>query len=138
MSDRYILLRDPDEPLELKIIDTYQAGEIRSIKNLSGGESFLVSLALALGLSNMASRNVQVDSLFLDEGFGTLDDESLQTALDILSSLHREGKLIGIISHVPSLRERIPAQIKVIKGVGGRSRLSGAGVNTAGSSSLPL
>lgn len=129
MSDRYILLRDPSEPLELKIIDTYQAGEIRSIKNLSGGESFLVSLALALGLSNMASRNVQVDSLFLDEGFGTLDDESLQTALDILSSLHREGKLIGIISHVPSLQERIPAQIKVIKGIGGRSRLSGAGVH---------
>lgn len=128
MSDRYILIREPSSPLELSIIDNYQGGEMRTIKNLSGGESFLVSMALALGLSSMASQNVQVDSLFLDEGFGTLDEETLQTALDILSSLHQEGKLIGVISHVTGLQDRISAQIRVTRGLGGRSSLSGAGV----------
>ena len=73
LSDRYLLIRDNDNPLELNVIDNYQAGEIRSTKNLSGGESFIISLSLALGLSRMASNKVRVDSLFLDEGFGTLD-----------------------------------------------------------------
>ena len=100
MNDRYILLRDPKEPLALQVIDNYQAGEIRSTRNLSGGESFLVSLALSLGLSAMASHNVRVDSLFLDEGFGTLDEEALDTALQTLAELQQDGKLIGIISHV--------------------------------------
>lgn len=127
MSDRYLLVRDPAQPLELHVIDNYQGGEIRSTKNLSGGESFIVSMALALGLSSMASNNVQVDSLFLDEGFGTLDEESLQTALDTLSSLHQEGKLIGIISHVSGLQERITSQIRVTRGLGGLSTLSGPG-----------
>ncbi|NLZ18068.1 MAG: AAA family ATPase, partial [Desulfobulbaceae bacterium] len=77
MSDRYLLIHDPQQPLVLNVIDNYQAGEIRSTKNLSGGESFIVSLALALGLSSMASRKVRVDSLFLDEGFGSLDEDSL-------------------------------------------------------------
>jgi len=127
MSDRYILMRDSDEPLELNVIDNYQAGEIRSTKNLSGGESFIVSLALALGLSNMASRNVRVDSLFLDEGFGTLDEDALETALETLSGLQQDGKLIGIISHVPALKERIGTQIQVEAGNAGRSSLSGPG-----------
>jgi exonuclease SbcC len=127
MSDRYILVRDSDEPLELNVIDNYQAGEIRSTKNLSGGESFIVSLALALGLSNMASRNVRVDSLFLDEGFGTLDEDALETALETLSGLQQDGKLIGIISHVPALKERIGTQIQVEAGNAGRSSLSGPG-----------
>ncbi|MCM2357172.1 MAG: AAA family ATPase [Geobacteraceae bacterium] len=127
MSDRYILGRDSDEPLELNVIDNYQAGEIRSTKNLSGGESFIVSLALALGLSNMASRNVAVDSLFLDEGFGTLDEDALETALETLSGLQQDGKLIGIISHVPALKERIGTQIQVEAGNAGRSSLSGPG-----------
>ncbi|MFH2076894.1 MAG: SbcC/MukB-like Walker B domain-containing protein, partial [Pseudomonadota bacterium] len=127
MTDRYLLIRDPSQPLELNVIDNYQAGEIRSTKNLSGGESFIVSLALALGLSQMASRNVRVDSLFLDEGFGTLDDEVLEMALSTLAGLHQEGKLIGVISHVPALKERIGAQIQVIPGTGGRSSLSGPG-----------
>jgi DNA repair protein SbcC/Rad50 len=82
LTDRYLLARDDRQPLELNVIDNYQAGEIRSTKNLSGGESFIVSLSLALGLSHMASKNVRVDSLFLDEGFGTLDEEALDTALD--------------------------------------------------------
>lgn len=127
MSDRYILVRDNEEPLELNVIDNYQAGEIRSTKNLSGGESFIVSLALALGLSNMASRNVRVDSLFLDEGFGTLDEDALETALETLSGLQQDGKLIGIISHVPALKERIGTQIQVEAGSAGRSSLSGPG-----------
>ncbi|MBK5273945.1 MAG: AAA family ATPase [Desulfuromonadales bacterium] len=129
MSDRYILLRDNSEPLELNVIDNYQAGEIRSTKNLSGGESFIASLALSLGLSSMASRNVRVDSLFLDEGFGTLDEDALETALETLSGLQQDGKLIGIISHVPALKERIGTQIQVEAGSAGRSRISGPGVN---------
>jgi exonuclease SbcC len=127
MTDRYLLVRDPSQPLELNVIDNYQAGEIRSTKNLSGGESFIVSLALALGLSQMASRNVRVDSLFLDEGFGTLDDDALETALSTLGGLHREGKLIGVISHVTALKERIGTQIQVTPGTGGRSSLTGPG-----------
>ncbi|MDD2540968.1 MAG: AAA family ATPase [Desulfuromonadaceae bacterium] len=127
MSDRYILVRDAAEPLELNVIDNYQAGEIRSTKNLSGGESFIASLALSLGLSSMASRNVRVDSLFLDEGFGTLDEDALETALETLSGLQQDGKLIGIISHVPALKERIGTQIQVEAGSAGRSRLSGPG-----------
>jgi len=97
MTDRYLLIRDKAQPLELDVIDNYQAGEIRSTKNLSGGESFIVSLALALGLSQMASRNVRVDSLFLDEGFGTLDQDALETALETLAGLQQAGKLIGVI-----------------------------------------
>lgn len=127
MSDRYLLVRDVEQPLELNVVDNYQAGEIRSTKNLSGGESFIVSLALALGLSQMASKNVRVDSLFLDEGFGTLDEDALDTALAALSSLQQSGKLIGVISHVASLKERIPSQIKVSPQSGGRSLLSGPG-----------
>lgn len=123
MSDRYLLVRDAEQPLELNVIDNYQAGEVRSTRNLSGGESFLVSLALALGLSRMASRNVRVDSLFLDEGFGTLDEDALDTALETLSGLQQEGKLIGVISHVPALKERIATQIRVIPLSGGRSRI---------------
>ena len=80
MTDRYLLIRDEQQPLELNVVDNYQAGEIRSTRNLSGGESFIVSLTLALGLSRMASRKVRVDSLFLDEGFGTLDEDALDTA----------------------------------------------------------
>ncbi len=127
MTDRYLLLRDDKQPLELNVIDNYQAGEIRSTKNLSGGEGFIVSLSLALGLSKMASRKVRVDSLFLDEGFGTLDEEALETALETLSGLQQEGKLIGIISHVSALKERINTLIKIEPSVGGTSVISGPG-----------
>ncbi len=130
MSDRYLLLHSSAEPLELHIIDNYQAGEIRSIKNLSGGESFIVSLALALGLSQMSSKKVQVDSLFLDEGFGTLDEQSLETALETLSTLQQTGKLIGIISHVAGLKERISTQIQVNPINGGKSSIEGPGVKS--------
>jgi len=127
LTDRYTLRRDSARPLEMNVIDSYQAGEQRSTKNLSGGESFIVSLALALGLSHMVSRNVQIDSLFLDEGFGTLDEETLDAALDTLAGLQQEGKLIGIISHVPALKERIGTQIQVEPRRGGKSAITGIG-----------
>lgn len=138
MTDRYLLVRDDTQPLELNVVDNYQAGEIRSTKNLSGGESFIVSLSLALGLSHMASKNVRVDSLFLDEGFGTLDEEALDTALETLASLQQDGKLIGVISHVPTLKERISTQILVIPQTGGRSEISGPGCrrNITGQASI--
>jgi exonuclease SbcC len=131
MTDRYLLVRDDIQPLELNVIDNYQGGVIRSTKNLSGGEGFIISLSLALGLSQMSSQNVRVDSLFLDEGFGTLDEEALDTALDTLANLHKEGKLIGVISHVLALKERISTQIQVIPQSGGRSRISGPGCSAS-------
>ncbi|MDQ6973411.1 MAG: SbcC/MukB-like Walker B domain-containing protein, partial [Mariprofundaceae bacterium] len=127
MSDRYLLQRDQQQPLELNVVDCYQAGEIRSVKNISGGESFIISLALALGLSQMSSNNVKIDSLFLDEGFGTLDHESLETAIDTLSQLQQDGKIIGIISHVDSIKERIGTQIQVQPISEGKSAISGSG-----------
>ncbi|MDC7246854.1 MAG: SbcC/MukB-like Walker B domain-containing protein [Sphaerochaetaceae bacterium] len=130
MNDRYILIRDTEQPLELNVIDNYQAGEIRSTKNLSGGESFIISLSLALGLSQMASRKVRVDSLFLDEGFGTLDDEALDSALETLSTLQQKGKIIGIISHVSLLKERIGTKIVVKPTTGGKSVLEGSGITS--------
>ncbi len=128
ITDRYLLIHDNKKPLELNVVDNYQAGEIRPIKNLSGGESFIVSLALALGLSKMASRKVRVDSLFLDEGFGTLDEDTLETALEALASLQQDGKLIGVISHVSALKERISTQIHITPTSGGRSLINGPGV----------
>src|SRR5690554_379284 len=127
MSDRYLLVRDQTEPLELNVMDNYQAGEIRSTKNLSGGESFIVSLALALGLSKMASKKVRVDSLFLDEGFGSLDEDALEIALESLSGLQQDGKLIGIISHVSALKDRIGTQISIVPLSGGKSAVEGPG-----------
>ena len=128
ITDRYLLIHDNERPLELNVIDSYQAGEIRPVKNLSGGESFIVSLALALGLSKMASRKVRVDSLFLDEGFGTLDENTLETALEALANLQQDGKLIGIISHISALKERINTQIHITPTLGGKSLIKGPGV----------
>lgn len=128
ISQRYILKKDAAEPLKLNVIDTFQGGVERSADNLSGGESFLVSLSLALGLSAMASRNVRVESLFLDEGFGSLDPDTLEDAMNALAALQSEGKMIGIISHVGEVRERIPTLIEVTPVSGGRSELSGPGV----------
>jgi exonuclease SbcC len=128
MSERYLLLHSRTTPLELNVLDKQQAGEVRSIKNLSGGESFIVSLALALGLSQMASENIQIDSLFLDEGFGTLDEDTLETVLEALSKLNQDNKIIGIISHVNGLKERISTQIQVTSYQHGKSQLSGAGI----------
>ncbi|WP_271410897.1 AAA family ATPase [Pseudomonas sp. Q1-7] len=124
LHGRYQLARRQGGELELEVVDTWQADVVRDCKTLSGGESFLVSLALALALSDLVSHKTSIDSLFLDEGFGTLDGETLEVALDALDALNASGKMIGVISHVEALKERIPVQLKVHKGVGmGYSRL---------------
>ncbi|MRS17064.1 exonuclease subunit SbcC [Enterobacteriaceae bacterium RIT691] len=115
LHGRYLLKRKASEALELEVMDTWQADAVRDTRTLSGGESFLVSLALALALSDLVSHKTRIDSLFLDEGFGTLDSETLDTALDALDALNASGKVIGVISHVDAMKERIPVQIKVKK-----------------------
>jgi exonuclease SbcC len=115
LSERYRLQRQAEAELTLEIIDLYQANCCRPMASLSGGESFIVSLALALGLSDLAGRNVQIDSLFIDEGFGTLDADALDTALSTLESLHQQNKIIGIISHIDLLKERIRTKINIRK-----------------------
>ncbi len=127
LHGRYLLQRKTTDALELQVVDTWQADAIRDTRTLSGGESFLVSLALALALSDLVSHKTSIDSLFLDEGFGTLDAETLDTALDALDSLNASGKTIGVISHVEAMKDRIPVQIKVKKVNGlGVSRLDNA------------
>jgi exonuclease SbcC len=125
LSSRYTLCRSSSEKqlLEIEIIDSFQGNVVRSVSTLSGGESFIVSLALALGLSSLASQKISIDSLFLDEGFGNLDEESLDTALNALSMLQAQGKMIGLISHVEALKERIALQIKVIPRGDGTSKI---------------
>lgn len=124
LHGRYLLQRKASDALELEVVDTWQADAVRDTRTLSGGESFLVSLALALALSDLVSHKTRIDSLFLDEGFGTLDSETLDTALDALDALNATGKTIGVISHVEAMKERIPVQIKVKKINGlGYSRL---------------
>ncbi|KJY75116.1 SbcC/MukB-like Walker B domain-containing protein [Vibrio nigripulchritudo] len=112
---RYQLQRKQGEGLELTVLDLWQGDNERDTKTLSGGESFLVSLALALALSDLVSHKTSIDSLFLDEGFGTLDAQTLDIALDALDSLNASGKMIGVISHIEAMKERIPVQLKVTK-----------------------
>lgn len=120
LHGRYQLKRQSSDGLSLSVLDTWQGDVERDTKTLSGGESFLVSLALALALSDLVSHKTSIDSLFLDEGFGTLDAETLDVALDALDNLNASGKMIGVISHIDAMKERIPTQLKVIKrnGVG--------------------
>lgn len=121
LTGRYTILKTPNRNLELQIIDHDQADTVRPMASLSGGESFLVSLALALGLSELAGHKARIESLFIDEGFGTLDPDALNTALDALERLQHSGKMIGIISHVSDLKDRIGTQIRVRPGAGGTS-----------------
>jgi len=124
LHSRYQLARKTESELELVVLDSWQADSQRDTRTLSGGESFLVSLALALALSELVSHKTRLESLFLDEGFGTLDPNTLETALAALDQLQSGGKMIGIISHVEALKERIPVQLKVHKQAGsGWSRL---------------
>ncbi|MBB1273500.1 AAA family ATPase [Psychromonas sp. SR45-3] len=116
LHQRYQLKRNQEDKLALQVVDLWQANTVRDVKTLSGGESFLVSLGLALALSNLVSHKTQIESLFLDEGFGTLDGNTLEVALEALERLNASGKLIGIISHVDALKERINHQIHVSKG----------------------
>ncbi len=115
LNARYEILKAPDADLALAIVDNEQAGAVRPMESLSGGESFLVSLALALGLSDLASHKTRIDSLFVDEGFGTLDSQTLEEVMTALENLRMRGKTIGIISHVEMLKERITTQIQVRK-----------------------
>ena len=118
LHGRYQLNRKLAGDLEMEVLDMWQGDVARDTRTLSGGESFLVSLALALALSDLVSFKTSIDSLFLDEGFGTLDGETLEIALNALDSLNAGGKMIGVISHVEALKERIPLQIRVAKSVG--------------------
>ena len=122
LSQRYRLERVPDT-LALQVIDQDMCDEIRTVHSLSGGESFLVSLALALGLSSLSSNRMKVESLFIDEGFGSLDAETLRLAMDALESLRTQGRKICVISHVQEMTERIPVQIRVNRAGNGRSYL---------------
>lgn len=123
LTDRYRIQTLPDKELEIEVIDRYQANAIRSMQSLSGGESFLVSLSLALGLAELAGSRGRIESLFIDEGFGTLDADSLEIAIRALESLRAQNKTIGVISHTELLKERISCQIQVERGHGGVSSL---------------
>ena len=122
LTRRYRLERVP-ETLALQVIDRDMCDEVRTVHSLSGGESFLVSLALALGLSSLSSNRMRVESFFIDEGFGSLDAETLRVAMDALESLRTQGRKIGVISHVQEMTERIPVRICVNRAGNGRSFL---------------
>jgi len=123
LTPRYLLQRAPGGDLDLQVIDRDMADEIRGVANLSGGERFLVSLALALGLASMTGRQTLAESLFIDEGFGALDAASLDLALSALESLHASGRKVGVISHVQPMIDRIGVQVRVTRQGGGRSQI---------------
>jgi exonuclease SbcC len=123
ISQRYLLERVSPDSLSLQVVDLDMLSEVRSVHSLSGGESFLISLSLALGLSSLSSNRMRVESLFIDEGFGSLDADTLRGAMDALERLHTQGRKIGVISHVAEMTERIPTQIQVIKTVNGKSKI---------------
>ncbi len=122
LAARYRLERLP-ESLNLIVIDRDMGDERRSVHSLSGGESFLVSLALALGLASLTSNRLRIESLFIDEGFGSLDPETLNAAMNALMLLEAQGRKVGVISHVTEMADAIPVQIRVVKGRAGASRL---------------
>lgn len=121
LTPRYVLQRAPGTDLDLQVIDRDMADEVRAVANLSGGERFLVSLSLALGLASMSGARTLAESLFIDEGFGALDAESLDVAIGALETLHASGRKVGVISHVQPMIDRIGVQIRVTKYGGGRS-----------------
>ena len=122
LSSRYTLQR-VSRSLALQVADNDMLGEIRSVHTLSGGESFLISLALALGLSSLSSYRMNIESLFIDEGFGSLDADTLRTAMEALEHLQIQGRKIGVISHVAEMTERIPVQVQVERVSNGCSRV---------------
>ncbi|MFU2931337.1 AAA family ATPase [Pseudomonas paraeruginosa] len=126
LARRYRLQRGGSE-LGLLVVDTEMGDELRSVYSLSGGETFLISLALALGLASMASSKLRIESLFIDEGFGSLDPESLQLAMDALDNLQAQGRKVAVISHVQEMHERIPVQVRVQREGNGMSSLKVVG-----------
>ncbi|MDJ0836650.1 MAG: AAA family ATPase [Acidobacteriota bacterium] len=126
LEPRYRLQRVPHEDLELQIIDRHMGDEIRPLNSLSGGESFLVSLALALALSSLSSERTNIESLFIDEGFGSLDAETLDIALSALDNLQATGRQIGIISHLSSIADRLGVRVKLVRAANGSSRIETA------------
>ncbi len=126
LSRRYKLEKIPNT-LALQVIDNDMLGEVRTVHSLSGGESFLISLSLALGLSSLSSNRMKIESLFIDEGFGSLDIDTFSVAMDALENLQTQGRKIGVISHVEEMKERITAQIQVIKAANGRSTIKVVG-----------
>jgi DNA repair protein SbcC/Rad50 len=125
LTPRYRLQRAEQGDLSLQVVDLEMGSEIRGIANLSGGERFLTSLAMALGLAGMSSnQGIQVESLFIDEGFGALDETSLNMAISALEALQATGRVVGIISHIPALTERIGVQIQIQSQGGGRSEIA--------------
>lgn len=122
LSKRY-KLQQVSGTLALQVIDCDMCDEVRTVYSLSGGESFLISLALALGLSSLSSNNLKVESLFIDEGFGSLDADSLRTAMEALEQLQMQGRKIGVISHVQEMSERISVQVQLHKSVNGKSEI---------------
>ncbi|NYZ16581.1 exonuclease, partial [Azospirillum sp. RWY-5-1] len=133
LARRYRLERVAGADLDIQVVDREMADEVRGVHSLSGGEMFLVSLALALGLSSMAARGGGIGTLFIDEGFGTLDPDSLDVALSCLEALQASGRQVGVISHVPAMIDRIGVQVRVEPLGGGRSA-----VRTARSAALPV
>jgi exonuclease SbcC len=123
ISSRYALMRVPGSDLELQVVDHDMADEVRPVTSLSGGESFLVSLALALGLSTLGNPRARVETLFIDEGFGTLDADTLDVALASLEALQASVRQVGLISHVSGLADRLAARIVVQRQGPGRSRV---------------
>jgi exonuclease SbcC len=123
LAPRYQLARVPGTDMDLQVVDQELGGAARGVNSLSGGETFLVSLGLALGLSGLATRAARVESLFVDEGFGTLDPETLDQAMAVLEGLQATGRTVGVISHVPELHERIGVLVQVDKLGAGRSRV---------------
>lgn len=123
LAPRYRLERVPGEDLELQVVDRHMGDEVRAIPSLSGGETFLASLALALGLATLSAATTPVRSLFIDEGFGTLDRQTLETVMAALDALQAQGRQVGIISHVEGLAEQVGVQVRVERVGGGRSRV---------------
>lgn len=121
LDPRYALRTGAVSDLAFDVIDRDMGEEVRSPRSLSGGERFLVSLALALALSGLEGRQSFVDTLFIDEGFGSLDRDTLDVAIDALEALQGHGRKVGVITHVPAMIERIAVQIRVEKRGGGRS-----------------
>ena len=133
LAPRYTLETGGNLNLDFDVIDSWQENERRSARNLSGGESFLVSLSLALALSSLSHGSSHIETMFLDEGFGTLDPEAMETALNALAALRQGGsRLVGIISHVEELKEKIDVQVRVSRGNNGVSTMEGPGISRGG------